>query len=66
MRLGVLIVYVALTVGAVAQVPAKDIRNTRIISGRMHLQMPVYHTLAEWEARAVQAAPAEPAVFRRC
>jgi Acetyl xylan esterase (AXE1) len=43
---------VALAAGAVAQVPAKDARNTNLTDGRMHFQMPVYTTLAEWEARA--------------
>jgi hypothetical protein len=39
---------------ATAQIPAKDIRNGPLPSGRMHFKMPVYKTLAEWEARAAQ------------
>jgi hypothetical protein len=37
---------------AFAQVPAQDARNGVLPAGRDHFQMPVYRTLAEWEARA--------------
>ncbi len=47
-----LIVTLALAGAAGAQIPAKDARNGPYKSGRMHLEMPVYKTLPEWEARA--------------
>ncbi len=34
-----------------AQVPAKDARNTYVPNTDTHFTMPVYRTLAEWEAR---------------
>jgi dienelactone hydrolase len=34
-----------------AQVPAEDARNTYVPNTDTHLTMPVYRTLAEWEAR---------------
>jgi len=34
-----------------AQVPAEDARNTYVPNTDTHFTMPVYHTLAEWEAR---------------
>ena len=34
-----------------AQVPAEDTRNTYVPNTDTHFTMPVYHTLAEWEAR---------------
>jgi len=45
---------VFLTCGIVtlpAQVPAEDARNTYVPNTDTHLAMPVYRTLAEWEAR---------------
>ena len=37
-----------------AQVPAHDGRNLDIPSGNTHFRMPVYSTLAEWEAHAAK------------
>ena len=34
-----------------AQIPADDARNTYVPNTDTHLTMPVYRTLAEWEAR---------------
>src|SRR5579863_2281403 len=53
MRLGAaVVVNVVLAAGAVAQIPAQDARNGKLPSGKTHFEMPVYNTLAEWEARA--------------
>lgn len=35
---------------AAAQIPAQDARNTNIADTNTHFSMPVYRTLAEWEA----------------
>src|SRR5580704_16120473 len=48
----IVVVNALLAAGAVAQIPAHDARNGALPSGRMHFEMPVYKTLAEWEARA--------------
>jgi Acetyl xylan esterase (AXE1) len=55
MRLGAIAaISIVLAAEAVAQVPARDARDTNLPSGRMHFEMPVYKTLPEWEARAAQ------------
>jgi hypothetical protein len=41
-----------LAAGALAQIPAHDARNGSLPSGKTHFEMPVYKTLADWEARA--------------
>ncbi|HYL76954.1 MAG TPA: hypothetical protein VEU96_22250 [Bryobacteraceae bacterium] len=38
------------SVAAVAQIPAQDSRNTNVPNTDTHFTMPVYGTLAEWEA----------------
>jgi len=42
---------IAGAVSLLAQVPAQDARNTRIITTDTHFTMPEYKSLAEWEAR---------------
>ena len=37
-----------------AQIPAQDSRNTDLPGTNTHFRMPVYRTLAEWEARKAQ------------
>ena len=46
------VINTVLAVGAFAQIPAHDARNGSLPSGKTHFEMPVYKTLAEWEARA--------------
>ena len=48
------VIPIALAAGAAAQIPAHDARNGALPDTRTHLQMPVYSTLPEWEARAAQ------------
>ncbi|HEV2687593.1 MAG TPA: hypothetical protein VGV35_03535 [Bryobacteraceae bacterium] len=48
-RAWILFSFVAL-VDASAQIPAADSRNTNVLNTDTHFTMPVYRTLAEWEA----------------
>jgi hypothetical protein len=41
---------VLLSLCAFAQVPSEDSRNTNVPNTNTHFTMPVYRTLAEWEA----------------
>jgi dienelactone hydrolase len=46
-----ILIFVLLSTGAWAQVPARDSRITDLPSTDTHYQMPMYRTLGEWEAR---------------
>ncbi len=41
----------AFSAALLAQAPAQDARNTKVLHTDMHFTMPEYRTLAEWEAR---------------
>lgn len=42
---------IAATSGLLAQIPAQDARNTHVPNTDTHFRMPLYRSLAEWEAR---------------